>query len=629
MPTRGVLHQSTDDSAVNLNDVVVGVTPATTLTPNANSQIKRVIYEPTSLSVANPTDTFEYTVSDGSVTATATVTVKLVVVTTPDDISLTFNENELKTIVLGGVNADGLEPVVVIKSLPSKGTLYQANFQSNTPGTYGQMLTNTALLTPITAIDTVLTDFHGLVLYKPIANDFSANASAIYADFTFAWRHPVFTSSESVAAKVNMIVLFKNDPPIGAVQDLTFHDVNSTIITLGSSDTDGSTVGNSRFYRIFDFPKMGTLHQVVESNGQLVLGDSIVDVGNVPTVVAWASSVLGASSQFTRCDADGCANYTNCPVGCPNGVTDYHAVQVLGQPDAFPVYGDSAVTWSFATLDSPVIEYIIVRYPNPVFISGMDLYENQAPGALISVEVAKNYKAASTAAMEWVTVWEGPVQQSLPATYRIFSPPICPVGFLTDVVRLRFDSAAILGWSEIDAIRLVGTISMPKGKVVDVSGRVAYVPRTGLHRDYTGSPYDTFSFKVTDCVTESPASTTVTIARTSEAFEVAHPTTLSQWKSQPVTLMSGQTSTVRLNLTEVLEDLIASNVVSANSTITSLGGALVQIVGATIEGMNFVLCVVIKRNATCNMADLLLIHHDFRWCRDARWTIPIGQFGQD
>lgn len=52
----------------------------------AISQSKREIYEATSLSVANPTDTFQYTVSDGSVSATATVTVKLVVVTTPDNI---------------------------------------------------------------------------------------------------------------------------------------------------------------------------------------------------------------------------------------------------------------------------------------------------------------------------------------------------------------------------------------------------------------------------------------------------------------------------------------------------------------------------------------------------------------
>jgi len=587
-PGLGALHQTTDDSVLSVNTVVAGVTPATTLAPNANGQTKRVIYEPTSLSSLNPTDSFTYNVSDGSVSVSNTVTIKLITIDNPATRRVTFNENELKVLVLGGVTTDGVEPTVVIRSVPVKGKLYQANFNGRNPGAYGDIPTNVGQLTEINTPDTVLTDFHGVLLYKPVDNEYSVNSNTVYAQFNFAWRHPVFPSIESAVATVELVVLFKNDPPIGVAANRMLHDENVTVFTLASTDTDGSTVGNSRFYRISQFPKLGTLYQVTDSGATVALGDSILDRGNVPTVVAWASEVLSASSQFTRCEAAGCASFATCPNACPNGVSDYHAVQVLGQPNAFPIFGDSPVTWSFATLDSPVIEWIIVRFPNPIFVSGLDLYENQAPGALISVEAATNFQETTVASLQWQTVWQGPVQQSLPATYRIFSPPICPVGFISDVIRLRFDSAQIAGWTEIDAIKLIGTIGLPKGKVIDTNGRVAYVPRAGLHRDNVSNAYDTFSFRISDCVAESGVDTTVTVTRPSQAFSTYNPVLLSQWRTVPAVLPAGETTAVKVNVQAVLDDLQAVGIVSKTATLASLGGATVQVVGATVEGKNLI-----------------------------------------
>ena len=62
-----------------------------------------------------------------------------------------------------------------------------------------------------------------------------------------------------------------------------------------------------------------------------------------------------------------------CISNCQN--RDYMMLQMIGAPDWYPNYGDSARTWSPSTADNPNGEFVELKFPFPLYISQVDIYE--------------------------------------------------------------------------------------------------------------------------------------------------------------------------------------------------------------------------------------------------------------
>jgi NitT/TauT family transport system permease protein len=54
-----------------------------------------------------------------------------------------------------------------------------------------------------------------------------------------------------------------------------------------------------------------------------------------------------------------------------------------------------------------------------------------------------------------LVLWEGAVEES-DTPFRIYSPALAPVDFVTDQIRLTLDTSVVTGWNEIDAVQLFG-----------------------------------------------------------------------------------------------------------------------------------------------------------------------------
>jgi hypothetical protein len=249
-------------------------------------------------------DAFAYEAVDSGAAVPYTATVSAATVSAPADKSFRFMEDLRGVAPLGAINGDGAQLQVVITGLPHRGRLFQAGFGAANPGLYSDIPLNVSQLVQITAAGTVLTDPRGIVIFIGELDDYSA--SGPYTNFTFAFRHPRFPALQSASATVRVYVAPVNDPPAPESADADATGDGPLIFTLNATDVDGSFSGH-RLYRITRFPKMGTLYQVGD-NGAVLWDRPIVPKVAPPTVLAWASAVIAASSQFSRCDD--CVNYT-------------------------------------------------------------------------------------------------------------------------------------------------------------------------------------------------------------------------------------------------------------------------------------------------------------------------------
>ena len=155
-------------------------------------------------------------------------------------------------------------------------------------------------------------------------------------------------------------------------------------------------------------------------------------------VIRWATSVIGFSSQYSS--------------------PAYGAVQVLGEPNVFPNYGDDSKAWSPRT-ENGQREYLELGYTDPIPVAGVAIFETYYPGAVDRVEV----RNADTE--EWVEVWTG-TAAAAPQEARVFLVSFPKTAFLVDAVRIELDSPGVPGWHEIDAVALLDTDPAAVGPLV-------------------------------------------------------------------------------------------------------------------------------------------------------------------
>lgn len=551
-PSRGTLRQTAagGGAAIAGGGTVV----------HAGAQTKAVEYVATTLA-AGEEDTFEYTVSDGSGSASATVTVRLAEASAPPARAVALSEDERAVVALGGVNEDGTALQTWITRVPSRGTLYQASFDGGT--SYG----SAAAAAPIAANGTLVDGARGVVVFVPDTNEFSPDGEA-YTDFEYEWRHAEHAGVVSAApATVTVSVASANDAPSSLPANVTLPGGASGethVLALGAADPD-SNFSPRAFFTVTRFPRFGTLLQVDDATGEPAAGaEPLTAKVEPPTVVAWGAEVLNASSQYSRCDnPGGCRVPWLLPCGdCE--LTDYHATEVLGEPDVFPAYRDSPRAWSFNGA-SDAGEFLVLRFPNPVYVSAVELYETLVPGAVVRVSAALSGWAGSSDATEWTTLWSGDVEFTAEEA-RVFSPPVCEFAAASDVI--RFDMASDLrpGYNEFDAVKLVGTLELPRGRVLSASGRVAYEPLPGVHPAATSgaagsAAYDELEFVANDCEDESDEAGVVRFELASpDPADTAAAAALPDWVAVDTPAAVGEETLVAFDTDAVFDDLRARGV---------------------------------------------------------------------
>ncbi|KAL1512389.1 hypothetical protein AB1Y20_005647 [Prymnesium parvum] len=529
-------------------------------------QNKRVWYTPSVFSTWER-DNFTYSVSDGGANASGSVELERYSLPVPEDSQMDVPEDTFGFQVLGkpyllSQSKEVSNLKVRITSLPTRGTLYQACFDGSIEA-YTAICTDPTHAERINSTGTVLRDSRGVVMFMPLENEHDPEN---YTTFRYQFVDPENETLASAEATVLVRVSSVNDAPVG-IPISGIVPTGPTTITLAGVDVDQADGDDGsagrQFVRVTAFPRIGRLFQTNKSSiGALMDGTRVYEA----TVVEWASEVLRFSSQYSKCSL--CAIWSGAEAtGCNQGFTSatsscrgsecaveygrplvwgdgtcsdssWHATNILGANDFFPEFGDSPLGYDLSHENSGK-EFIELKFPSELYITGFDLYETLKPGAVFRVSSAPSYDDDNTVACcgpdfppsgqcegypvcststNWQTLWSGTAQSKRERS-RLFQPPLCPLRQKSQVIRLDLDTAAVPGWNNFDAARLIGTLDMPAGDVIpdeDGVSQVTYIPRTGVHGT------DEFYFQVTDCLAYGAATPIrVTTPAPAGAFEAA------------------------------------------------------------------------------------------------------------
>ena len=178
------------------------------------------------------------------------------------------------------------------------------------------------------------------------------------------------------------------------------------------------------------------------------------------THMQWVHDVMDASSQR---DADG-----------------FGAHQLVGPPRTYPMHGNVAGAWQPEVMagggGAAAAAAVELAYRQPMYVSGIEIYETHRPGSVVSVALWSGPTDGSGSG-GWDVVWRGEPHRALPPEARLFAPPLAPRSYATRYVRLELAPTAAAasggggggggsggsgggggggGAAQIDAVRLVG-----------------------------------------------------------------------------------------------------------------------------------------------------------------------------
>jgi hypothetical protein len=132
---------------------------------------------------------------------------------------------------------------------------------------------------------------------------------------------------------------------------------------------------------------------------------------------------------------------------------EWSADQALGKPDS-PGCGDYQFAWASAASDS--IDTLVLEYPNLVYPLEIVVYESFNPDQVVKVEVLDPDSGGF-----YTVLQKNPVQIDRPCPYELVIP-VMGIKFKTNTVRITLDQSQLgLGWNEIDAVELIGSVNPP------------------------------------------------------------------------------------------------------------------------------------------------------------------------
>lgn len=126
----------------------------------------------------------------------------------------------------------------------------------------------------------------------------------------------------------------------------------------------------------------------------------------------------------------------------------YSAWQATGIPNV-EHYGDTSESWASKDADAG-IEWLEVAFAKPVRASGIRIRQNNAPGAIIKVELIDEKKNRHTVAEGLDTT------RYEPNTISWFEKQFEVTPYVVTGARITLASNAVPGWNEIDAVQLIG-----------------------------------------------------------------------------------------------------------------------------------------------------------------------------
>ena len=570
-------------------DGATTLTASSVVTDAGRKQDKRVHFIPDAGRCASmaansgwATDSFTYSVADAAGgSATGTVSLVPFTIPTPINKNYRFDEDVLSFMVLGkpyirSVRSDLQQTSalnVVITALPSRGKLYQACFKAGQDGKYTAICTDPTdaanPLTEITTAGTILTNARGILLFLADTHEYGNT----YTSFSYQYVDPDTTTIVSSTATVSIAITEVNDPPEGTAQASTLLSVcasspcSQNLITLSASDNDLDASNTwtykagfapHAFAKIKTFARGGKLSDV-DSTGAAT--DILSATLAAPAIVfGYVKEIIRFSSQFSKCNAGKCFIWggdsrvqdTGCAQANPTSTStckgagctvpfgeeirwgdgscseiSWQANQFVGAPDFYPGYGDTPVGWDLSHENSGR-EFIEVKFPTPVYVTAMEIYETYKPGAIHTISTTEDYVDDNTIACcgldspstlcasnggpyaacskdtTWNAVWSGTAENAGEAS-RVLEPPVCPFAYKTDTIRLDLDTAAASGWNNWDAAKLYGSetptpgLVKPNKALVGAENRVVYEPLPGV------SGTDFFEYELTDCLNYGPA----------------------------------------------------------------------------------------------------------------------------
>lgn len=129
---------------------------------------------------------------------------------------------------------------------------------------------------------------------------------------------------------------------------------------------------------------------------------------------------------------------------------EWSASQVTGRPDS-PGCGDYQFSWASAASDS--IETLEVSYRTPVYPLQITIYESFNPDQVVKVEVYNEDTGGYFTVLQ-----KNPTPVDRPCPFQLVIP-VAGMAFKTSLIRITVDQSQLgLGWNEIDAVELVGSL---------------------------------------------------------------------------------------------------------------------------------------------------------------------------
>ena len=521
IPTVGTLHPIDGDGQAGADRLASG----DAVIDQERTESKRIVYRAPANFASE--QTFDFAVSDGGEAIQATIRLVPHVMFQPSSKTETINEDKLVAFSLAQPSQyDQRNMVVEITSLPTKGQLYQAQFNPDSYPTWTSLATflnEYGEMEAITSEGDVLNTDRGIVMFLPDKDEHSSGPDDVYAEFSY--RFVDRSGLKSDAATVSIIVNAVNDAPVGLAGEATVDTTSEVVIALESTDVDGEAAesfAERPYSKVVNFPLGGQIFQykedAVEGSNRGAYMDAAVTA--VPQTFSWASRVVRYSSQFSLCGSD-CFTWKN-PLCSSSDVlsggredgtcseTSWHASNILGGPNFYPGYADAKLGWDLSS-ENAGNEWIELEYPFAVYVSAFELYETFKPGSLWKISTTEKYGDNTdqhcsgleiddvpkcSEDTEWSVLWQKP-QESVGSTgdsATIFAPPLCPSTKRTRIIRLDLDTARASGWNNFDAAKVTGSLEAPPGLLDDSSNRLVYVPLDGVHGQ------DKLYFTASDCL---------------------------------------------------------------------------------------------------------------------------------
>jgi hypothetical protein len=176
--------------------------------------------------------------------------------------------------------------------------------------------------------------------------------------------------------------------------------------------------------------------------------------------------------------------------------SNWSAGNLIGPPRLNNIYGDSVHAWCPSTnTDQQVLE---LGFERSVYIKAVRIYENYNGGAVTKIEVFNG--------SDYQVLWSSEVA-TVRNTYEIFSPPLAPIDFSSNQIRLTMTLLGRDVFSEIDAVELVGSLvkfAIPKKTLSnDMSEMLRKELYTDLEVEVVTSEFGSRIHKVHRCILAS------------------------------------------------------------------------------------------------------------------------------